>query len=559
MPHWRWQWHAEVEDYPAAVFAAHHACPNLGDVTARDFCERAERAGRPDVIVFGSPCQGYSIAGKRLGLADPRGHLTLTALSILERLRPRWFVFENVPGLLSNWSGFEESGVDAGRTSWEVEEINDFTAFLAGADAVGYHVAWDVLDAQWFGLAQRRERVIAVGHLGDWRGPAAVLFEPGSLRGDTPPRRKTGQDVAGTVTARSKGRGADQNDAADGRLVCEKIQAEGYHGDQAATVSAKWHKGAGGPAGDEHQNLVAFTCKDSGQDAGAISPTLRSMNETDSAPNGGGQVAVAFHGRQDPDPSGDITHPLDTDGYSVAIAIQERAGAGNPDSGPDGVGARDDDCAYTLEARQKPQAVAFKASHYTRGKDGAPSDIVPPLAVEDDRGDQSPLVMAVNLRGREGGNMPEIDDVAALRAASGGSSRSLIAFDETQVTSPDNRSKPLPGAPCHALTADARLPAIAHNYVVRRLTPLECERLQGFPDFYTLIEWPTSPRPAHELLAVAEYLIAHGFAPERAEILSKTPDGPRYKAIGNSMAVNKMRWVLQRVEQVDAILERSAA
>lgn len=506
MPSWSWQWCAEIEDFPAAVFSARQHAPNLGDVTAGDFCEQAETAGRPDVVVFGSPCQGFSIAGKRLGLDDPRGNLTLTAFSILERLRPRWFVFENVPGLLSNWSGFSPDKMEPRRDQPEVEEINDFTAFLAAADACGYHVCWDVLDAQWFGLAQRRERIIAVGYLRDWRGPAAVLFEPRGLRGDNPPRRNARKGIAGTLTARPKGRGADVSDAREGRLVV------GYHGEKAGTVSSKWHKGTGGPSGDEHQNLIAFTCKDHGQDAGELSPTLRSMNDIDGAANGGGQVAVAFHGRQDPDPSGDITHPLDTHGHSAAIAIQERAGAANPDSGP-----------YTLAARQKPQAIAMQ------------------------------------LRGRDAGAVPECDEVASLRAASGGSSRSYVAFDETQITHPENRSRPLPDAPSHALAADARPPTIANNYVVRRLTPLEAERLQGFPDFYTLIEWPTSQRKAHELQAVAEYLIAHGFDPDRAELLSRTPDGPRYKAIGNSMAVPKLRWVLQRVEKVDAIMERDSA
>lgn len=106
MPSWHWPWCAEVEKFPSAVLAARHPdSVNLGDVTANDFCERALAVARPDVLVFGSPCQDFSVAGKRLGMDGARGNLALAALRIVARLEPRWFVFENVPGLLSNWSG----------------------------------------------------------------------------------------------------------------------------------------------------------------------------------------------------------------------------------------------------------------------------------------------------------------------------------------------------------------------------------------------------------------------------------------------------------------------
>jgi DNA (cytosine-5)-methyltransferase 1 len=120
MPDWRWLWHAEIEKFPAAVMATRHpSSVNLGDVTTPDFCDRAIAIGIPDVLVFGSPCQSYSVAGKRLGLDDPRGNLALVALGIVDRLRPAWFVFENVPGLFSSWSGAADGPVSAG-AEWDM-------------------------------------------------------------------------------------------------------------------------------------------------------------------------------------------------------------------------------------------------------------------------------------------------------------------------------------------------------------------------------------------------------------------------------------------------------
>ena len=190
MPHWHWAWHAEIEKFPSAVMDARHPqSVNLGDVNAHDFCERAAAIAVPDVLVFGSPCQSYSVAGKRLGLDDPRGNLALVALGIVDRLKPGWFVLENVPGLLSSSEG------------------SDFGIFLRTVDELGYSGAWASLDAQWFGVAQRRERLFFVGHSGDWRGPAAVLLEPASLCGDRPPRRHAGERPAPTIAARTKGGG----------------------------------------------------------------------------------------------------------------------------------------------------------------------------------------------------------------------------------------------------------------------------------------------------------------------------------------------------------------
>jgi DNA (cytosine-5)-methyltransferase 1 len=119
--------------------------PNLGDVTEID----ADAVEPVDLIVFGSPCQSFSVAGKRLGLDDPRGNLALVALRLVGRIRPAWVVFENVPGLLSS---------DGGR---------DFGAFLGLLGECGYGFAYRILDAQHAGVPQRRRRVFVVGYLCD--------------------------------------------------------------------------------------------------------------------------------------------------------------------------------------------------------------------------------------------------------------------------------------------------------------------------------------------------------------------------------------------------------
>ena len=163
---------SEVDAFPSAVLKHHYpAVPNWGDMTK--FQEWPDAA--IDVLVGGTPCQSFSVAGLRTGLADPRGNLMLTYLAIAGRYRPRWLVWENVPGVLSSHGG------------------RDFAALLGGLGELGYGFAYRVLDAQYFGVAQRRRRVFVVGHLGDWRRAAAVLFDRDSLSGHPAPTVTQGE------------------------------------------------------------------------------------------------------------------------------------------------------------------------------------------------------------------------------------------------------------------------------------------------------------------------------------------------------------------------------
>jgi DNA (cytosine-5)-methyltransferase 1 len=177
---------SEIEPFPSAVLTHRFPdVPNLGDMTKY----KGWNLGAIDLLVGGTPCQSFSVAGLRKGMDDPRGNLALVFLGILERFKPRWMVWENVPGVLSSNKG------------------RDFGAFLGALAELGYGWAYRVLDAQFFGVPQRRRRVFVIGYFGDWRRAAAVLFERYSVSGYPAPSRKAGEEIAGTIGSRSSAGG----------------------------------------------------------------------------------------------------------------------------------------------------------------------------------------------------------------------------------------------------------------------------------------------------------------------------------------------------------------
>jgi DNA (cytosine-5)-methyltransferase 1 len=217
-----WVCNGVAEIDPAARAVLRHRWPetrNYGDftkITAGD-------AGAIDLLVGGTPCQSFSVAGLRGGLGDERGNLALEFLRLVDRKRPRWVVWENVPGVFSSTSHVApdsrppaidlESGDGPGdgeevvvEDEYDADEDHAFACFLAGLSELGYQYAYRTLDAQHFGVPQRRRRVFVVGYLGDWRRAAAVLFERHCLSGYPPPSREKGQ-VAPTIPARSLGGG----------------------------------------------------------------------------------------------------------------------------------------------------------------------------------------------------------------------------------------------------------------------------------------------------------------------------------------------------------------
>ena len=234
---------AEIEEQPSAVLAHHWPeIPNHGDFTTIE----GQEYGPVDLLVGGTPCQSFSVAGLRKGLDDDRGNLALEFCRLAGRARPRWLVWENVPGVLSisthdapdpcsptidlDGDGGPDIGEEIPETDgYEADEAHAFACFLAGLSELGYHLSYRVLDAQYcrlesypFAVPQRRKRVFVVGYFGDWRPPVAVLFEPESLRGDSPPRRKPRQRVAGTLGSRSTaGGGLGTDFDLGGGLVAE--------------------------------------------------------------------------------------------------------------------------------------------------------------------------------------------------------------------------------------------------------------------------------------------------------------------------------------------------
>ena len=208
---------SEIEPFPCAVLAHRFPnVPNYGDMTKY---KEWNDVGQFDVLVGGTPCQSFSVAGLRRGLEDPRGNLMLTYGAIANHFKPRIIVWENVPGVLSSNGG------------------RDFGTFLGMLAECGYGFAYRILDAQYFGVPQRRRRVFVVGYLGDWRRAAQILFESESLRGDTPPSRKTGEGIAGTISSRTTGGGGLGTDfeLAGGLQVTHALRGDGFDASEDGT------------------------------------------------------------------------------------------------------------------------------------------------------------------------------------------------------------------------------------------------------------------------------------------------------------------------------------
>jgi DNA (cytosine-5)-methyltransferase 1 len=217
---WKPVWFSEIADFPNKVLKHHYPdVPNLGDMLKLLENETFNESTF-DLLCGGTPCQSFSIAGLRAGLSDDRGNLALQFCRLLIAKRPRWFVWENVPGVLTSYS--DVADCDAGTV-----QTADFATLLNAFHECGYSCAWRVLDAQYFGVPQRRRRVFVVGYLGDWRPPSAVLFDGESGSGDFTPSGGTRKDIAGTLTSRTTGGGYPGTDEAVSGHVVPMVMATG--------------------------------------------------------------------------------------------------------------------------------------------------------------------------------------------------------------------------------------------------------------------------------------------------------------------------------------------
>jgi len=438
---WKAAWFSEIESFPCAVLKHHYPdVPNLGDMTKLPDLIRSGQVEAPDLLCGGTPCQAFSVAGLRQSLADERGNLSLTFCEIADAIdekRKSIIFWENVPGVLNTKDN--AFGCFLGALAGEDDALVPPGGRWSNAgfiDGPQRAVAWRVLDAQYFGVAQRRRRVFVVASARDDFDPAAVLFEFDGVRRDSAPSREARQSVAPTIAGCSNGGGSN----GPGRDVdsCESLQivtmAHGQAGAEIATDRT---------------------------------PTLTCNLE----------APIAFHPTQDPISSTNVCHSLGansnataavavgTDCYNGNLTGDIAATMGTPGSS---INASGPTVMVPIAWDEELNSSIDQAGTLLRGGDGGRHD----------------GVMAFQV-GPKSGEFTDIAPTMDCRAKNGPIQNQLGA-------------------------------GVLQAMQVRRLTPVECERLQGFPDNYTNIK-------------------------------DKCPDGPRYKALGNSWAVPVVRWIGERI------------
>ena len=409
---------SEIEPFPAAVLAHRFPnIPNYGDMTKHESWPITR--GAIDLLVGGTPCQSFSVAGLRQGLADPRGNLMLTYLAIADRLRPRWLVWENVPGVLSSGGG------------------RDFGTFLGALGQLGYGWAYRVLDAQYLrvgrwprAVPQRRRRVFVVGRLiergaRDWAAPGEVFALSEGMQRHLEARRAKGKGVA-----------ADAEGGVARCITTGEMKRQDY---ETCTMIVQ-------PTAYRWQND-----RDGLQQDDAVA-ALRAS-----------QGASWFHEMNHPV----IAQPVPYDLFQITAPVNRQNRApGDP-------------CHTLAKDNAAHAAVAF---HPTQDPISNTDGSTHCMGTGSSRGDAT-IAVAHTLHGE------------GFDAGEDGTGRGT--------------------------------PLVSQSMTVRRLTPRECERLQGFPDDWTMIPYRGKP-------------------PEEC------PDGPRYKALGNSMACNCMAWIGERIAAYEA-------
>lgn len=542
---WRADWYAEIEPFPCAVLAYHYPeTPNHGDMTRLAAMVLSGKIQAPEVLVGGTPCQAFSVAGMREGLADPRGALTIKYVELFDAIdhvrtmhgQPEAVcLWENVPGVLSDKGN--AFGCFLGALVGESEELQPPGGKWKDAGCVygpTRTVAWRILDAQYFGLAQRRRRVFVVASARTGFDPLEVLFEREGVRRDTAPRRGEGQDLAGRAPfgpALQCGCGwvFGLNLGQYGCPNCE--------GDEGPAVEVL----AGVPAygghnlGGDVSQAATLTAKDTRLDI--ESETFCVTGTLSSRTTGGGGLGTDFElagGLQ-------VSGTLQANGKAAGSATQQDAESG----------------MLVIHGTQDPDVRCEQA--HTLGRNNGMENAVLAFSCKDHGADVGQIAPTLRAMGH-GSSHPNAGGQVAV-CITGDITHTLKAegFDASE----DGTGRGQPIISCREVAqtltssygkqVDNTDSAVGPNVVshpgsVRRLTPRECERLQGFPDDHTLIPYGRAIRPEKLEADYSKYLMRGGRMTFE-QCLQAAADGPRYKAIGNSKAVFVVRWIGRRIQQ----------
>lgn len=507
-----------------------------------------------DVLVGGTPCQDFSVAGLRAGITGDRGCLSLEFIRLAARLRPTWLVFENVPGLLSD---------DDGRA---------FGAFLGGLAVVGYGFAYRVLDAQFAGLAQRRERVFVVGYLGDWRPAAAVLFESHGLSWNPPPRRGARQGVAGSLTTRA-GNGS-RPAGGNCNLVADVAGTLGNNGKAAGTATGQDARNGLlvplglGEDGETARSLNACHTASGRHDVSVdtfVAHTLRGTG-FDASEDGTGRgtplvPVLGFNARQDPDSWEEHSGALDTRSPQAQAIVFDTTQVTQPNNRSN---PQPGDPCHTLASHGHPPTIAFgisgdavdrtgegDGSAVQRAGLGIMEECAPAIRARPNNSVAYSAETGVTEFLPQSNRVYLEDGVAPTVQATGkrgGQRTPAIAFHQSQS---GTRVQDV-HATLDANNGPRRRSGVVQAMQVRRLTPRECERLQGFVDDWTRVrERHYAKRKITDLRPAERWEPA-----EDGGWWLMTADGPRYQQLGNSMAVPVLRWLGKRIDLVEELMGR---
>lgn len=509
---------SEIEKFPCAVLAERFpGVPNLGDMTKIEVIDdEIHGAGFTvcrrdvDLLVGGTPCQSFSVAGRREGLNGASG-LAFHFVRLLREIQPKWFVWENVPGALSS------------RTDGQL----DFN-FLVGAFAeCGYGLAWRILDAQYvrsksfpFAIPQRRRRLFVVGCLGDGESAGKVLFDGESLSGDTQPRRIKMQWTSGCAerslgmsvrTAHTKANGCG-------------IGVGTAHTLGASDVDAVWWDGS----------VVADTLTCTG-DSQRMPDKGRLQCIVQATKNQNRIIAYENHSQDcRVKETGDVS-PTMTCMSNVNHTLVQQVGqtvfskTGRPTEAGGCPNFKETGVANTLNLWDLGES---RANDLVVGYDNHPNDSRMTEAL-------GAFACLPSNMGTGGNNTPLVKEVldsanTECYPLNGMSMVAEFKAVDRRSTGIGRAGDPLPTIAAHHHHRAVAIPqkdvACQEHLTVRRITPVEAERLMGFPDNWTRIPWRGKPA-------------------------EQCPDGPRYKACGNSMCVNCMEWIGERIEKVERELQ----